>query len=67
MKSPAGTIFDMAGRGAPNRLASALSSLYGAPSRLMWPSYERNADQVNKNLEQVVEKINKATTNRLTR
>jgi hypothetical protein len=67
MKSPAGTIFDMAGRGAPNRLASALSSLYGAPSRLMWPSYERNADQVNENLGRVVEKINEATTNRLTR
>jgi hypothetical protein len=67
MKSPAGTVFDMAGRGSRNRLAAALSTLYGSPSRLMWPSYERNADQVNQNLERVTEKISDATNRRLVR
>jgi hypothetical protein len=67
MKSPAGTIFDMAGRKSANRLAQTLSALYGAPSRLMWPAYDRNANEVNQNLERVVEKITDATTRRLTR
>ena len=67
MKSPAGTIFDMAGRGSANRLASALSSLYGAPSRLMWPTYERHAEQVNQNLQTVTDKITDATNPRLVR
>jgi hypothetical protein len=67
MKSPAGTIFDMAGRGSRNRLATALSQLYGAPSRLMWPTYERNADAVNENLTRVTDKISDATNRRLVR
>ena len=50
MKSPAGTIFDMAGRNSASRLASALDQLYGRASRLMWPTYERGANQVNDNL-----------------
>jgi hypothetical protein len=33
----------------------------------MWPSYERNADQVNQNLERVTEKISDATNRRLVR
>jgi len=67
MKSPAGTIFDMAGRASVNRLASALSSLYGAPSRLMWPTYERHAEQVNQNLQTVTDRITDATNRRLVR
>jgi len=65
MKSPAGTIFDMAGRGSANRLASALDSLYGRPSRLMWPTYERHANQVNENLARLVEKVTDAANRRL--
>lgn len=65
MKSPAGTIFDMAGRGSSNRLASALDQLAGRPSRLMWPTYERHADAVNDNLKQLVEKITDETNRRL--
>jgi hypothetical protein len=65
MKSPAGTIFDMAGRGNANRLASALDSLYGRASRLMWPTYERHADQVNENLARLVEKVTDAANRRL--
>ena len=57
MKSPAGTIFDMAGRGGANRLAAALDTLYGRPSRLMWPTYERHAAQVNENLQRLTERI----------
>ncbi len=67
MKSPAGTIFDMAGRKSANRLAAALDSLYGRASRLMWPTYERNAEAVNQNLARVVDKITDATNRRLTR
>ena len=67
MKSAAGTIFDMSGRGNVNRLGRTLSALYGAPSRLMWPSYDRNADQVNQNLERVTDKISDATNRRLIR
>ena len=67
MKSPAGTIFDMAGRANVNRLATALDQLYGKASRLMWPTYERNADAVNENLKEVVDKITDATNRRLVR
>ena len=67
MKSPAGTIFDMAGRGSSNRLAAALDSLYGKPSRLMWPTYERHADQVNENLARLVDKITDEANRRLVR
>lgn len=67
MKSPAGTIFDMAGRGNSNRLGRTLSALYGSPSRLMWPSYDRNAEEVNQNLQRVTDKITDATNRRLTR
>ena len=65
MKSPAGTIFDMAGRANVNRLASALSTLYGSPSRLMWPTYERNAEKVNQNLQALTDKLSDATNRRL--
>ena len=65
MKSPAGTIFDMAGRRSANRLANALDTLHGKPSRLMWPTYEKHADEVNKNLQQLVNQITEATNRRL--
>ena len=67
MKSPAGTIFDMAGRANANRLGAVLSTLYGSPSRLMWPTYERNAEAVNQNLQTLTDKITDATNRRLTR
>lgn len=65
MKSPAGTIFDMAGKRSASRLATALDALAGKPSRLMWPTYERHADQVNDNLARLVEEIMDATNRRL--
>jgi len=65
MKSPAGTIFDMAGRGGANRLATALDTLYGRPSRLMWPTYERHAAEVNENLQRLTERIVDETNRRL--
>ena len=65
MKSPAGTIFDMAGRGGANRLAAALDTLYGRPSRLMWPTYERHAAAVNENLQRLTERIVDETNRRL--
>lgn len=65
MKSPAGTIFDMAGRASANRLAAALDQIAGKPSRLMWPTYERHADQVNENLARLVDKITDEANRRL--
>jgi len=65
MKSPAGTIFDIAGRKSANRLGAALDSLYGRASRLMWPTYERHANQVNKNMADLVERITDAANRRL--
>ena len=65
MKSPAGTIFDMAGKGSSNRLAAALDQIAGKPSRLMWPTYERHADAVNDNLKQLVDRITDETNRRL--
>lgn len=65
MKSPGGTIFDMAGKASPSRLAAALDQLAGRPSRLMWPTYERHADQVNENLARLVEKITDEANRRL--
>jgi hypothetical protein len=65
MKSPAGTIFDIAGRKSANRLGAALDSLYGRASRLMWPTYERHANQVNKNMADLVKKITDAANRRL--
>lgn len=65
MKSPAGTVFDMAGRKSANRLAAALDVLYGRGSRLMWPTYERNAAAVNANLAALIEKLTDAANRRL--
>ncbi|NBW14531.1 MAG: hypothetical protein EBR82_41685 [Caulobacteraceae bacterium] len=65
MKSPAGTIFDMAGRASANRLAAALDQIAGKPSRLMWPTYERHADQVNENVARLVDKITDEANRRL--
>ena len=67
MKSPIGTVFDIAGRSNANRLGAVLSTLYGAPSRLMWPTYEKNAEKVNNNLRKLVERITDATNRRLAR
>ena len=65
MKSPAGTIFDMAGRSSSNRLAAALDQLYGRASRLMWPAYERHADAVNENVARLADKLADETNRRL--
>lgn len=65
MKSPAGTIFDMAGRSSANRLATALDTLYGKPSRLMWPTYEKHAAQVNANLQKLIEEVTDKVNRRL--
>jgi len=67
MKSPIGTVFDMAGRSNANRLGQALSTLYGAPSRLMWPTYEKHAEQVNDNLRKLTDRLTDAANRRLAR
>jgi hypothetical protein len=71
MKSPFGAVADMAGRKNDPETAwgavmiRALSSKFGKPSRGMWPAYERNASEINKNLEVVVDKLTDAANRRL--
>ena len=70
MKSPAGTIFDMAGRKGGKTpqgkaMIQALEHRFGRASRGMWPAYERNATAVNKAMEDVVGVIVEATNRRL--
>ena len=67
MKSPAGTIFDIAGRSNNNQLARALDQLYGRASRLMWPTYEKHADAVNENMKRLVDRITDEANRRLVR
>jgi hypothetical protein len=46
-------------------LAAALDTLYGKPSRLMWPTYEKHAAQVNANLQKLIEKVTDKVNRRL--
>jgi hypothetical protein len=38
-------------------MTKALSERYGKPSRVIWPAWERNADKVEKEIEQLIDKI----------
>jgi len=67
MKSAIGTVVDMAGRSSTGNLASALEARFGRASRIMWPAYERNATQVEQDLQQVVDIIQRETNSRLLR
>ena len=69
-KNPAAAIIDMAGkRGGSNaqgsRFIDALTALFGAPSRVMWPTYDKNNDNVNENMRQVVEDVMTAVGKRI--
>lgn len=48
---PQATIMEMARRG---RLGQNLTSRYGAPSRIFWKAYERNANNVEDRVRQLV-------------
>jgi len=67
MKSAIGTVIDMAGRSSTGNLANALEARLGRASRIMWPAYERNATQVEQDLQRVVDVIQRETNARLVR
>ena len=69
-KNPAAAIVDMAGKaGGSNaqgaRFIAALSAMFGQPSRVMWPTYERNNDKVNDNMRDVVDDLMAAVNKRV--
>jgi hypothetical protein len=61
-KNPAAAIIDMAGKqGGKNPQGAAfignLTALFGQPSRVMWPTYDRQAAQVNQKMFDVVKDL----------
>ena len=61
-KDPAAAIIDMAGKkggtsAQSDRFISALTMMFGMPSRVMWPAYDSNADAVNENMVELVEQV----------
>lgn len=61
-KDPAASIIDMAGKAGGQspqgaRFVDALTAQFGPPSRVMWPTYERNADAVERNMVDLVEDL----------
>jgi hypothetical protein len=50
----AAQVFDWAASGS---LGAALSSKYGSPSRVMWPAYEKNKTEIDKEMEIIVKKV----------
>lgn len=60
--NPAAAIIDMAGKkgGASEqgaRFISALTAIYGQPSRVMWPGYEKHGTDVVRQMFNVVEDL----------
>ncbi len=54
------TLFDMSGKSMTPQgaqMINVLSSRFGSPSRIMWKAYQMSADDVQKQLRQLVEKI----------
>lgn len=61
-KNPAATIIDMAGKKggktpAGKNMIAGLTMHFGSPSRVMWPSYDLNADRVNEAMVELVDTI----------
>jgi hypothetical protein len=55
---PQARLFDMAGKAKPGSpMAQALTEKYGSPSRAMWRAYERNKEDVNGQIEDLVGKV----------
>jgi hypothetical protein len=58
----AAQVFDWADSGS---LGAALSSKYGSPSRVMWPAYEKNKTELDKEMEIIVKKVADGMTQNL--
>ena len=61
-QGPTATLFDMGGKGKVptpqgNRMVKALSEKFRPPSRVLWPAYERNADNVVEAVKQLVDDL----------
>jgi hypothetical protein len=61
-RDPAAAIIDMAGKkGGRNaqggRFVDALTAIYGQPSRVMWPTYLANGNEVQQRMFNVVEDL----------
>jgi hypothetical protein len=69
-KNPAAAIIDMAGKQGGNppqgpRYVAALTALFGQPSRIMWPTYDKNSANVTENMREVVEDLMAAVGKRV--
>jgi hypothetical protein len=53
----ANTIFDISGKRSGGNFVNQLNARYGRSSRIMWPSYEKNALRVEQEMVQLVERI----------
>ena len=60
-------IFDMAGRQNNSVMAANLTGKFGPPSRIMYPAAEKNAETVERGINEVVDQIVKATNEQLGR
>ena len=61
-QGPTATLFDMSGKGKVptpqgNQMVKALSEKFRPPSRVLWPAYERNADNVVEAVKQLVDDL----------
>ncbi len=66
MKSPAGSVFDMAGRRRDNPLARRLEGKgWGSASRVMWNAYNRRENEVDRQLNELVDDLIKTVNERL--
>jgi hypothetical protein len=69
-KDPAAAIIDTAGpnqRGTIQgaRFIASLTQMFGEPSRVMWPEYEKNGTDVERNMVKVVEHVMEAVNKNL--
>lgn len=60
-------IFDMAGKRMNSPMAANLTGKFGPPSRIMYPAAEKNADNVETEMAQVVEQVMKEYNRKLAR
>ena len=61
----ANMLFDMAGRKNNSVMAANLTGKFGPPSRIMWPAAEKNAPQVEAEMQNVINQLIKLTNERL--
>jgi hypothetical protein len=52
-----GSIFDMAGRKTSSPMVEVLNARFGNASRSMWPAYEQNKEQVDREMAGLVKQV----------